>query len=124
MTARDIIEGAMRLLGILQANETADAAQAQDGLSALNQMLHQWPFDVQHEDMTLNDNLRFPPNHFRGIRYNLAIDIASEYGRDIPPAVAKIADETYRQISNENANPARLDSQRFGDRLYDINVDR
>lgn len=123
MTARDVIEGAMRLLGILQANESAEASEAADGLQALNDMLHEWPFDLQHEDLSLTDDLRTPPNHYRGIRYNLAVELAPEFGRQIPPAVAKVADETYRQLCNEYANPARLDAHQFDSRFYDIDRD-
>lgn len=123
MTANDIIKGAFRLIAVIQPGEDLTASEAADGLSALNHMLHQWPVDLQHEDLALTDTLRVPPDHIRAIRYNLAIEIAPEFGKQIPAAVAKIADETYRQIKNEYANPARLDTRQFGARRYDINRD-
>jgi len=41
-TARDQINGALRLLGVLASGETADASEEQDGLTALNQMIDSW----------------------------------------------------------------------------------
>jgi len=41
-TARDQINGALRLLGVLASGETADASEEQDGLMALNQMIDSW----------------------------------------------------------------------------------
>jgi hypothetical protein len=41
-TAGDQINGALKLLGVLAENETPSAATAQDGLTALNQMLDSW----------------------------------------------------------------------------------
>lgn len=41
-TARDQINGALRLLGVLASGETADADEEQDGLTALNQMIDSW----------------------------------------------------------------------------------
>jgi len=42
MTVRDIIEGSMRLLNAISTGQSASAVEAQDGLSALNQMISSW----------------------------------------------------------------------------------
>lgn len=41
-TARDIITGAARLLGVLRKGEALDADEAADGLSALNALIASW----------------------------------------------------------------------------------
>lgn len=123
MTAQDIIKGALRLIAVIQPGEDLSASEAADGLAALNQMLHQWPMDLQHEDLALTDTLRVPPDHLRAIRYNLAFEVAPEFGKQIPASVAMTADKTYRQIENEYANPARLDSRLNRFDRYDINRD-
>lgn len=41
-TARDIITGAVKLLGSLRKGETLDADEAADGLVALNEMISSW----------------------------------------------------------------------------------
>lgn len=58
-TARDIIEGGMRLIGVLATGETASAEEAADGLSSLNDMLDSWSIEglivhaVTREEFTL-----------------------------------------------------------------------
>lgn len=42
MTARELIASSLRLIGVLASGETATADEANDALSALNQMLSQW----------------------------------------------------------------------------------
>jgi hypothetical protein len=42
MTARDLIAGSMRLIGVLATGETPSAAEQADALSALNDMLQSW----------------------------------------------------------------------------------
>jgi len=41
-TARDLVKGAMKLLGVLRKGESPDADEATDGFTALNQMLASW----------------------------------------------------------------------------------
>lgn len=123
MTARDMIQGALRLIGALQPGEDMTASEAADGLDSLNQMLHEWPLDLQHEDLALSDELRVPPNHLRSIRYSLAIEIAPEYGKQISEAVALTAQATKNQLQNVYTNPARLDSRQFGGKRFNINRD-
>ena len=41
-TAGDVINGSLRLLGVLAEGETPSAAMSQDALSAMNQMLESW----------------------------------------------------------------------------------
>ncbi len=49
-TARDIVTGALRLLGVVSQGETPQAEEASEGLEALNQMIEGWS----------NDNLFLP----------------------------------------------------------------
>lgn len=45
-TTRQVIERALRIIGVLGAGETASADDASDGLLALNQMLDYWSSDA------------------------------------------------------------------------------
>lgn len=45
----------------------------------------------------------FPAFYKRALIYNLAIDLATDYGRPIPPEVVAIADDSKRVVSNVNA---------------------
>lgn len=45
MTVRDLIGGALRLLGVLAAGEQAQADEAQDALSSLNDLIDSWKLE-------------------------------------------------------------------------------
>jgi hypothetical protein len=54
---------------------------------------------------TLATSLVIPPGYLRAFRYNLAIEIASEFGIDPPQKVSRIADlakRTIKRINNPN----------------------
>lgn len=122
MSARDVIEDGLRKLTILQAGEAASASEASDGLDVLNDMLHGWPTDLQHVDLTLSDDLQVPPDHLRAIKFNFAIEYASQFGKQIPPSVAAIANASLRDLQNRYANPARLNAQQFKRKPFDIDT--
>jgi len=47
-TAQDIVNGALRLIGEVDANQTVDATQMQDGLEALNFLVKSWQSQGLH----------------------------------------------------------------------------
>ncbi len=53
-TARDVIKGALRKLGVLAAGETPSAAELSDGLSSLNDMLDTW----SAQNLMIHQNVR------------------------------------------------------------------
>lgn len=62
---------------------------------------------------TLSTSLVIPPGYLRAFRYNLAIEIASEFGIDPPQKVSRIADLSKRTIKRIN-NPNELMSMPYG----------
>ena len=52
---------------------------------------------------TLQTILNFPPGYARAFRYNLAVELAPEFGAQVPPAVAKVATESLAMIKTMNA---------------------
>lgn len=52
---------------------------------------------------TLQTLLNFPPGYAKAFRYNLAVELASEYGAQVPPEVAQIAAASLAQIKTQNA---------------------
>lgn len=95
-TARVVLTGSLRLLRVIAAEETPEAVALEDGLEALNQLLHSLKShnaDLGYQDITLDDNLPVPPEHVRPIRYMMAAELAPEYGTQLTPEVAVIARE-------------------------------
>jgi hypothetical protein len=52
---------------------------------------------------TLDDELSFPRGYARAIRFNLAVELAAEFGKTIQEEVAKLALESYAQIKRLNS---------------------
>lgn len=61
-TARDIIYGALRLIGQLAENEVPSAQTANDGLMAMNQMIDAWSIDRLKTYSTQDQIFNWPPN--------------------------------------------------------------
>lgn len=93
IAASQLITDALRLINVLMETETASAEQQAQGIRALNEMLAQW----QAEGLNLNyipvgtvtNTLTVPDGAVKGIKYNLAVDLAGYYGATIPAEVAK-----------------------------------
>ena len=69
--------------------------------------LLEWHFiSVQELDQpaTLNTNLTFPPGYLRAFKYNLAMEIANEFGVEPMPQVVRIAMTSKRNLKRIN-NP-------------------
>ena len=102
-TAQSVVKRALRLLAITQTGEEPSADEAQDALSALNEMLFSWELEsipLEHIEMAWTDTLPFPTNHIRPITYNLALVLADEYGKQPTQMVFDIAQRGYRNLQN------------------------
>lgn len=81
-TARDIVERAYRKLGVVASDEPMTADQGQNGLDALNMMMHGWlldGIDVGHADLQLADVFPLEPQFVEGTVYLLAERLAPDY---------------------------------------------
>jgi hypothetical protein len=99
IAAIDMITRAYRLANVINANEVPDAEQGVTGLEALNDMMTQWDGDGIKLGWTVvggqADTLPLQRQDYRAVRFNLAVELAGEFGIDPLPRVAKIASETY-----------------------------
>lgn len=80
-TTRDIIERAYRKLGIVASDEPMTAEQAQNGLMALNMMMHGLALqgvDLEHADLALTDDFSMAAKFEEGATYLLAQRIAPD----------------------------------------------
>lgn len=81
-TARDIVERAFRKLGIVASDEAMTADQADNGINALNDMMHGWlldGIDIGHADLELADVFTLEPQFVEGCIYLLAERLSPDY---------------------------------------------
>ena len=64
----------------------------------------------------LDAELSFPPGYSRALRYNLALELADEYGRPIPPRVMETARDSIAKIKRVNMKPHYIDANPFSDK--------
>lgn len=57
---------------------------------------------------SVNEEVSFPPGYARAIRYNLAIELADEYGRQIGAGIGMIAAKSLGAIKKKNSKPRYL----------------
>ena len=67
----------------------------------------------------LNSELEFPPGYERALEYNLALELAPEYGVDPSPGVVAAAMESKSNIKRMNQRPRYLKTE-FGNGSWDI----
>lgn len=110
-TARDTVTTALRLIGALASGEEPEAAEAGDGLAALNRMLHGWKargVDLAHTDLALSDSLPLAAEFHEGAAQLLALRLAAEYERDLRPELVQAAAESWAAIRMAYASPIAL----------------
>ncbi len=81
-TANQIIDGAFRWLGILESEETSNAAEGVDALDVLNGMLFNFaPRGIAYTHVTLiaTDNLTLADAQLRNVMFLLGNELAPEY---------------------------------------------
>lgn len=107
-TARDLLVTALRLIGAIASGEEPTAAEAQDGLDGLNHMLHGWKargVDVGHSDLALTDAVPLADEQLESAAQLLALRLAPEYQRDLPPALVQAAAASWAAIQIAYAPP-------------------
>jgi hypothetical protein len=97
MTNLEMISDAYRKIGLISESEAPDAAQGQQGLRMLNQLLALWSetditFPSWFPQTTLADTTPVPDWAEMAITYNLAIIAGAHYGLPVSAETAAIAD--------------------------------
>lgn len=63
---------------------------------------------------SVNDVIELPAGYLRAIKYNLAVEIAPEYGRELSARIDKIAIDALAAIKRTNSKPVYLKSDATG----------
>ena len=74
---------------------------------------------------TVNDVITLPPGYARALRYNLALELAPEYGRDPSAMVAMAAQDSKADLKRQNIQPVFMVSDAVGliqNKLFNINT--
>jgi len=116
-TVLDIVTGALQLLEVRTAESPVTATEANDGLTALNDMMNEWNVDginVGYETLdSTTDELFVDLGSIGAIKSNLAVYIAPEYGRIVSPDLADRADRSKKSVRHS----IPLNSSEFPDTL-------
>jgi len=72
-----------------------------DGGLPVSIAVYSWTALMSFPDLATD--LEFPPGYFKAIRYNLAVDLAPEFGTQVPPEVAAVATSSKAKIEAINA---------------------
>jgi hypothetical protein len=107
-TVKKIAQRALRLLSITESGEVPSHEEMSDAVDSLNAMLHEWELNsipLNHVDAGVDDTLPYPENHTNPIIYNLAIQLAPEYGASTPAEVVAMADNGYSMLQNYYFDP-------------------
>ena len=90
-----IVNRALRLLGMLDANESPEAVDTQTAIEALNALMVRWEADGVALGWSAvssgSETLPAPPEAEMPIAYNLAVVLRPEYGVQIAPDVIAMA---------------------------------
>lgn len=127
MTALELIARSLRLIGVLDAIEPPSAEAAVSAILALNGMATRWEANGLAFGWTdvadAEDTLQASAEYHSTLAYNLAVEIAPEYGAPIPEVVGVRAnqylDDLRRDVAVANPIEPILDVPRpQGDGAY------
>ena len=101
-TVTEIVTGALGLLEVRTAESAITASEAEDGLVDLNDMMNEWNVDginVGYESLSdIDDELHVDLGAIGAIKANLAIYIASQYGKIVTNELRKRAKRSKRSL--------------------------
>lgn len=102
-TFRDIVRGAYRRTALIRDNGEPSAAEAQNAMDALNDMMFGWKLDgvtldPAHTIKALGDTFTLADEHIAGVKAMLAVRMAEEHGDDIPPKLLQDAESGWMAL--------------------------
>ena len=110
-TGQDIVNRALRSIGVLASEEYATAAQQGDALDSLNDLLHEWGargIGPGHQDVGPSDEMILDSEEYRALRLALAVELLTEYQQPPMPLLIAQADDSLRLLEARYANPGTL----------------
>jgi hypothetical protein len=93
-SSAQIVTRALKRLGLVEPGETPAAADAEDGLAALNAMLAGWAAD----GINVSPDVPLPAKHEEGVTALLAVRLSEDYGRSPGPILLRDANAGMRRL--------------------------
>ena len=121
----NLINRSLKLINALEEGESPSNEMQADALDSLNDMLNAWNdkgIGVDAGDLTLTEDFPVDGNERRAIRYNLAVELAPEYGSNVSPFVYETAKDSYRwmQAKYTSISEVKFDTSLQSEKWYDI----
>ena len=115
MTGQNIIDASLRQLGVIASGESPTAEESADALATMNRMIEGWnqllrmtlagsyasalyTFTPIATFATLATSSALLEAYNHAIIFNLAVELASEFGKEVPASVAAIAAQSRQQV--------------------------
>ena len=130
MTASDIIRRAMRLIGVLDANEAVEASESADALDTLNALFAEWRgsgipvpdygVELPGTELTLDLADR------EAVAYKLAMRISPEFGTSLSPEARESMNESWGRLQLRYFQPGKANFSELPgpSGRYDVITDR
>ena len=112
-TAQSIVLRALRIVRVIDAHTSPEAADTSDAMETLNAMLAEWHVagiglpDYELADFTTA--LASDPADREAIAYQLAVRIAPEYGKSLPPEAIETANAAMNRLRLRYFQPGKAD---------------
>jgi hypothetical protein len=127
MTIGELVTRALQLSGVIGMNRAPSAAEMNDGIDTLNEMLSAWALDGMDlglGTLVQTDEDLIDTAYVKGIRYSLAVELAGAHGilNELPATVIATAGEQQDLIRSalSDINNMRCDNSLLGPRTsYD-----
>ena len=127
-TNLDIITTAFRILNVTNENEPISSELAAEGLEAMNDLLAAWEKTGIELGYFPQTNLAgispLEDSDLRGVKYNLAVELAGRKGSPITEATIFVARDSKEDLSKGTAEIIEnsFDHLPVSGRFFDINV--
>jgi len=126
-TNLDIITTAFRIINIINENEPPSSELAAEGLEAMNDLLADWEADGielgYFPQTVLADTSPIEDKDLRGVKFNLAGELAGRKGSPISAASVLIAQTSFERLSKGTSEIIEnsFDHLPSSRRAFDIN---
>ena len=127
-TNLDIITEALRITNIINETEPASSELAADGLTAMNDLLADWEADGVELGYFPQTNLAttspLEDQDLRGVKYNLAIEIAARHNIPLTDSTIFVAQKSFARLSKGTSEIIEnsFDHLPLSRRRFDIDV--